>query len=230
MPSPHISAVTMATSKCNDNEKTSLLTHRRRLSLVNNNLYRYPLVTILSVIDEDPNESCDEGDSEVEISRRQSMHQELQNSWRLGIFLAVLSGIFFTATSIMVQYFAVPAMEIFLVRSIFQSIIMGLVASASPYNRRSLPLTWRLKLWVGLQALLGAVRLYINYLLLAYLPLGDAVTIMFIEPLFTVVLSFIFLRIAAGFLKIFLCLGLLLGMILTVQPPFIFGEGTQGSI
>lgn len=112
------------------NENTSLLeqgkvdpsqNQRRRLSFANNNFYRYPLQTLLSVIDEDPSESdLDSSLDECEIQRRQSIQQDLRKSWRLGLFLAVLSGIFFTATSIMVQYFKVPAMEIFLVRSIFQ--------------------------------------------------------------------------------------------------------------
>ena len=112
---------------------------------------------------------------------------------------------------------------------------MGLVAATSPYNRRGCIsdgnslLTWRLKVWIALQAILGAVRLYLNYVLLAYLPLGDAVTIMFVEPLFTVFLSFILLRISASIWKILLCIGLLVGMILTVQPPFIFGKMLNGS-
>ena len=219
-------------------ESTSLLDQgkpQRRLSLASNNFYRYPLQTFLSVIDEDPNESDYDDLDECEIQRRLSVNQDLKNSWKLGLFLAVLSGIFFTATSIMVQYFKVPAMEIFLVRSLFQAIVMGLVAAASPYNRRGCTssnedsFSWRLKVWIGLQALLGAVRLYLNYLLLAYLPLGDAVTIMFIEPLFTVVFSFVFLRVSAGLWKILLCLGLLAGMILTVQPPFIFGPVANGN-
>lgn len=112
------------------NESTSLLEEgsksadsnsRRRLSFANNNFYRYPIQTLLSVIDEDPCEDdLDSHLDECEIQRRQSIQQDLRKSWRLGLFLAVLSGIFFTATSIMVQYFKVPAMEIFLVRSIFQ--------------------------------------------------------------------------------------------------------------
>ena len=76
-------------------------------------------MTLLSVIDEDPNESDYEDLDDCEIRRRRS-ENELSNSWRLGLFLAILSGIFFTASSIMIQYFKVSAMEIFLIRSILQ--------------------------------------------------------------------------------------------------------------
>jgi drug/metabolite transporter (DMT)-like permease len=84
--------------------------------------------------------------------------------------------------------------------------------------------TWRVHVWIALQAILGAVRLYLNFSCLEYLPLGDALTIIFTEPLFTVILSFILLRIAVGIFKVLLCFGLLSGMILSVQPPFIFGN------
>ena len=57
-----------------------------------------------------------------------------------------------------------------------------------------------------------------------FLPLGDALTIIFTEPLFTVILSLIFLRVRIGVWKAALCLGLAAGMILCVQPPFIFSQ------
>ena len=105
---------------------------------------------------------------------------------------------------------------------------MGLVATASPYSRRTCEtqntIPWKLKVWVCLQAVLSAVRLYVSYAMLAYLPLGDAVTIMFVEPLFTLVFSFLFLRLSASLWRILLCFGLLLGMVFTVQPPFVFGR------
>ena len=81
-----------------------------------------------------------------------------------------------------------------------------------------------MKLWVALQAAFGAIRLYLNFACLEFLPLGDALTIIFTEPLFTVILSFILLRISVGIVKIILCFGLLSGMMLSVQPPFIFGS------
>ena len=106
---------------------------------------------------------------------------------------------------------------------------MGLVATASPYSRgtcetQNNTIPWRLKVWVCLQAVLSALRLYVSYAMLAYLPLGDAVTIMFVEPLFTLVFSFLFLRLSASLWRILLCFGLLLGMVFTVQPPFVFGR------
>ena len=94
-----------------------------KFSNENNLPYRYPaLVTLLSVIDEDPNESDYEDLDECsEIQRRRhSIQYELKKSWKLGLFLAILSGIFFTASSVMIQYFMVESMGIFLIRSVLQ--------------------------------------------------------------------------------------------------------------
>ena len=78
-------------------------------------------------------------------------------------------------------------------------------------------------MWIFFQAILGALKLYLTFACLQFLPLGDAITIMFIEPLFTVILSFMFLNVSVGFIKILLCFGLLAGMAMSVQPPFLFG-------
>ena len=81
---------------------------------------RHPLLTILSVIDEDPHEDEYESLDECDIQRRQSVSVGLKQKWKFGIVIALLSGIFFTVTSIMIQYFQVNATELLLVRSIFQ--------------------------------------------------------------------------------------------------------------
>ena len=65
---------------------------------------------------------------------------------------------------------------------------------------------------------------YVACRCLAFLPIGDALTIIFTEPLFTVLLSLLFLRVRIGVWKAALCAGLAAGMILCVQPPFIFSQ------
>ena len=72
------------------------------------------------------------------------------------------------------------------------------------------------------QATFGGLRLFFNFTCLPYIPIGDALTLIFSEPLFTIVLSYIFLRIGLSIWKLLLCACLLAGMILSVQPPFLF--------
>ena len=108
-------------------EKSGLLSSTTSKRSKADQFYRYPLVTtLLSVIDEDPDEEDDDAIilEQHEFQRRQSI-AELRNrgwinSWKVGLFLAILSGILFTATNILIQYFNVEALEIFLIRSILQ--------------------------------------------------------------------------------------------------------------
>ena len=55
-----------------------------------------------------------------------------------------------------------------------------------------------------------------------YMPIGDALTIVFTEPLWTLVLSKLILKIRIGLWKIGWGFALLMGMVLCIQPPFLF--------
>ena len=49
-------------------------------------------------------------------------------------------------------------------------------------------------------------------------------TIIYTAPIFTMIFSFIFLRIRQGLWKIFFALLLMIGVILVVKPPFLFPQ------
>ena len=107
-----------------------------------------------------------------------------------------------------------------------QSVILGLTSVSlmewsSPYEAIE-PTPKLVKLFVVLQGLVGAVRLYLNFSCLAFLPLGDALTIIFTEPLFTMIFSCIAFRYKVGICQVSLAFGLLAGMIMCVQPPIFF--------
>ncbi|TRY71642.1 hypothetical protein TCAL_03122 [Tigriopus californicus] len=150
-----------------------------------------------------------------------------RQEWKLGLALAGISGVLFTANNFLIQYFEVDSLEMLLVRSVVQVVVLGIiVASESGISdvmaEMSPARSWLVHFFVGLQAIFGAFRLYFNFTCLQYMPLGDALTIIFTEPLFTMVLSLIFLKIAMGPWKILLGIGLTAGMILSIQPPFLF--------
>ena len=60
-----------------------------------------------------------------------------------------------------------------------------------------------------------------------YMPIGDALTIVFTEPLWTLVLSKLILKIRIGLWKIGWGFALLLGMVLCIQPPFLFPSNSS---
>ena len=98
-------------------ELTSLLT-RPRTASARSFLVKYQVLTsTLHTIDE---EHPDDLESGGQHEGQDSINVQVIRSWRVGLFLALASGILFTSTNFMIQYFEVEALEILLVRSIFQ--------------------------------------------------------------------------------------------------------------
>ena len=56
---------------------------------------------------------------------------------------------------------------------------------------------------------------------------GDALTIIYTGPIFTMLFSFLFLRIRQGLWKISCACCLMVGVILVVRPPFLFPKHTM---
>ena len=68
----------------------------------------------------------------------------------------------------------------------------------------------------------GGAKTLFQFACVLYMPIGDALTIVFTEPLWTLILSKFILKIRIGVWKWVFGLFLLLGMILCIQPPFLF--------
>ena len=73
-----------------------------------------------------------------------------------------------------------------------------------------------------LQGLIGGLRILFQFACVLYMPLGDALTIVFTEPLWTILLSRIILSIRISAWKILFGCLLVCGMVLCIQPPFLF--------
>ena len=67
-----------------------------------------------------------------------------------------------------------------------------------------------------------------SYLAVLYCPLGDAMTVIYSGPLFTMLFSYLFLRIRQGLWKILFALILIVGVILVIRPPFMFPNQNTG--
>ena len=61
-------------------------------------------------------------------------------------------------------------------------------------------------------------------MILLIIKLGDALTIIYSGPIFTMIFSFLFLRIRQGLWKISFGIILMIGVILVVRPPFLFPQ------
>ena len=62
------------------------------------------------------------------------------------------------------------------------------------------------------------------YISVSLIPIGDAITVIYGEPLCTMILSYIFLGTRLRLFKMFAASFLIAGILLVVRPPFIFPE------
>jgi len=141
----------------------------------------------------------------------------------IGLVLATISGVLFTVNNFLFQYFDLNLTDMFLARSGLQTAMLGLIllfTGCSNFLARS-PLDWFL---VTAQSITSAARVGLTFACLELLPIGDALTIIFSEPLWTIVLSKIFLRTRVGLLKMIFSLFLITGVVLCTQPPVIFSS------
>ncbi|KAJ8679875.1 hypothetical protein QAD02_015662 [Eretmocerus hayati] len=149
-----------------------------------------------------------------------SSHYTRMNTNWFGIFLALLSGIFFTISSALVKGITnVDPMVLLITRAVIQIVMMLTIAWKNshhllgPQGQRGL---------IHMQGLVGGMTLSLLYISFRRLPLGDATTVIFSSPIIVMIMSFIWLKEPCGFLRIAVMGSLVLGVILIAQPPFIF--------
>jgi len=144
----------------------------------------------------------------------------------VGLVLATISGVLFTVNNFLFQYFNLNLTDMFLARSGLQTAVLGLIllfTGCTEFLART-PLDWFL---VTAQSITSGARVGLTFACLELLPIGDALTIIFSEPLWTLVLSKMFLRTRVGWWKIIFSLFLITGVVLCTQPPVIFSSNTH---
>jgi drug/metabolite transporter (DMT)-like permease len=170
-------------------------------------------------------EPCPQLDSQNWRPTVKKENQKVEGANWFGIFLAFLSGAFFTLSSAGVKGLtSVDPMELLVVRSLLQIAVMLSVAIRNgenllgPKGQRGL---------LQLQGIVGGSTLVLLFFTFRRLPLGDATTIIFSSPVFVMIMSFLFLREPCGFFRTTIVSLLLTGVVLISKPPFIFKTFAQ---
>jgi len=144
----------------------------------------------------------------------------------IGLLLAAFSGILFTLNNFLFQYFSLNVTDMLLTRSGMQTAVLGLILVVTGCNN-FLPVRSMDWFLIVCQSISSGARVGLTFACLEYLPIGDALTIIFSEPLWTLVLSKIFLKTRIGWWKFTFAFVLISGVILCTQPPFLFPSHDQ---
>jgi drug/metabolite transporter (DMT)-like permease len=144
----------------------------------------------------------------------------------VGIFLAILSGAIFTLNNCIIQWMKLDFSEIMLVRGSIQVLMFTLVLMANGYS--VFPTIGenptKTRLLVIFQGIGGGLMMICSVSCVTFMPLGDAMALLFTAPLSTMILAAIFLRHNVRLYRIVNAFLLITGAILVIQPTFIFNH------
>jgi len=141
-----------------------------------------------------------------------------------GTLLSLISGILFTANNFIINQFHVVVIDCVLIRCVIQIIICGIIIF---WNDDSLfHQSNKKKLFVFLQGFAGAISFITCLASVSFMPVPDALCIIFACPVVTIILSSFILGDKLNSLKCFAGTLLFLGVVLVCQPPFLFPKNT----
>jgi len=177
----------------------------------------------------------DEDRSERQIVNGTTVHSEeipVRKKWAvLGAVLALSSSLVFTFYGLLIKQFKLDFVDTLFVRSITQTTLAIIFVKIKgktlflkfPEDATCREKTKRYMILIGASILTG-MNIMCSYLGVLYLDLGDAMTIIYTGPIFTMIFSFLFLRIRQGLWKISFAGLLMVGVILVIRPPFLFPQ------
>ena len=144
----------------------------------------------------------------------------------LGFILAKLSGIIFTINNAIIQTMELDFSEVMFVRGTVQVFILTFLIISNGYS--FLPYVWndpiKVRFLTIFQGIFAGLAITCAVSCVRYMPLGDALTLLFTSPLTTMILAAIFLKHPFRLYRSLNALLLITGAILVIKPSFIFGR------
>lgn len=136
----------------------------------------------------------------------------------LGIILALCASVFLGTAGMLVKLtYSVHGIQVAVFRAMIQMVIYGTLIGLRGDRTSWLPARGE---WipVGLRALLGGSSITFSYYALKLIPLGDATTIRFSLPIWTLIMSYFFLGESCSLFKITAVVTAVCGVVLIAKP------------
>ena len=151
------------------------------------------------------------------------------STWDNGTACSLLSAVIFSLNTLFVKLaHGLPSTEIVFVRSVLSIFLCLLFASRTSLIKDRL-LYGHLKHMhlLASRGLFGASAMQCQYLAVKNLPLGDAVTLFFLNPALTALAAWLILREKLSILGWLGVAVSLAGLLLLTRPPVVFGHADQ---
>jgi len=144
----------------------------------------------------------------------------------LGLGLALLSAVLFAANHFLFQYRVMNTTDMMVTRGALQALCLGLLTLATA-RCSAFQLSSGLDAVLVLsQGIMNGLRVGFTFSCLKFLAVGDALTIILTEPIWTLFLAKIFLKTPIGLWKFGFSCSLFVGATLCTQPPLFFAKGS----
>jgi drug/metabolite transporter (DMT)-like permease len=152
-----------------------------------------------------------------------------------GLVLVLVSAIFYALAGAFVKLAHVqgdlPSTELVFARGIFQGglVLLGLYVCRDPKGQRLIkhPFgTGAARTLVWMRGIIGGAGFLLDYHCMSVLPLGDAITLMSLYPIVTIILARIFLGEEIRPMHVVVTVASVVGAVFIAQPTFLFGGGT----
>ena len=155
---------------------------------------------------------------------RESWSERLKKLPGLGIFLAILCVLSGQTGNVLVKKMTVDPILLLLWRDCLrlgsQDAPLLAIYNKNPFPRGS-------RCLILLRGLVAGINVAGRCYAVRYLPIADVTMLLCAKPAFVTLLSRIFLKEACGIFEIFNLVLVFTGIVLVIQPPFIFGSGDQ---
>lgn len=142
----------------------------------------------------------------------------------LGLGLALLSAVLFAANHFLFQFRGMNTTDMMLTRGALQALCLGLLTLATARCFTFLLRSRADTVLVLSQGILNGLRVGFTFACLKFLAVGDALTIILTEPIWTLLLAKIFLKTPIGLWKFGFSCSLFVGATLCSQPPIFFAK------
>jgi len=140
----------------------------------------------------------------------------------LGLLCAILAGLCFTSSNVMVKYIPdVNSWQLLFVRCVSQLVTMVPIMVLGQHHILGTP-DWATRWRLAAQGILGGLLLLGIFEAVARLPLGDCTAIFFSAPAFTMILSLFILKDHCGVWRILIAAMLLGGVLILSRPESLF--------
>ena len=143
----------------------------------------------------------------------------------IGLFMALLSSLLFSLSSVVMKKMEAFSFGEF---AMTQNIAL-LVLTIPPLAYCKAPvLPKNNKLYLFLRSIFGVASYFFLFHAFMHLPLGDATVILSSTPVFVTIFGRIFLQEPCDLPRAFVILLTTVGLVLVAQPPFLFGDASNG--